>query len=67
VQSGSGTDYVIHPGWTENVSALDMWVLPAQGAGSFTAKFEVVADRAGTLTETRAVTINKPEQPTIAG
>jgi hypothetical protein len=36
---------IIHPGWKQNVRALNMWVTAAEpNAGSFTAKFEVVAD-----------------------
>jgi len=58
VQWDGGNNAIIHPGWNENVSGLDIWVRPAQDAATFTAKFEVVADRAGTISETRTVKIS---------
>lgn len=61
VQWDGGNNAIIHPRWNQNVSGLDMWVRPVQDASSFTAKFEVVADRAGTITETRTVKLPEAE------
>jgi hypothetical protein len=56
VQWDGGVDTIIHPRWNGQVPRVDLFVVP-EDPTSFEAKFEVVADRARTLIETRDVPI----------
>jgi hypothetical protein len=56
-QWDGGVDTIIHPHWDASVPGLPAFVTPQTDAMTFTARFEAVADRADTITETHSVTL----------
>lgn len=56
-QWDGGVDTIIHPHWDGSLPRLSAFVTPPTDTATFTATFDVVADRADTITEIRLVTI----------
>jgi hypothetical protein len=65
-QWDGGVNTIIHRHWDDSPPPLSAFVTPRTDAMTFTATFDVVADRADTITKTHTVAIAPPGPPTIA-